>query len=412
MTKNKYFIAFMMIAASMPAVARDTFEISIDIDGKGSGNIGFDSAEEALNELDSDGFRNLVPDYQDSDTGTAILDFRGIKTFIDFPNGGTGSNSSELIFSIPELNFEKVFQGPYRDNIREKLENFLENNDEGIFKDLLQALAEETPVDPVAGNPNSIMSRMGASSFEQGSNISTQDSVSRRQSGSNANRIGLEARLGRHSAGDFVQDSLTVPFSYDVVFSDPRYRLKFDAPITVIDTEGTVTYNGSFGLGFQFPVTDKWTLTPGARIGAIGSADAASAAVVNSGSVTSSYDLYLGDIRLTVANNGSYFRTESINAGNYTIDYDLENWMTKNGVALEGYTGLSFFGIDTTWQTNMSHTQIFGDPLFIESYVDVAASLGTKNGRGFFNNLRLGVTVTEALGEDYNAVLANFGYTF
>ena len=69
--------------------------------------------------------------------------------------------------------------------------------EQGLVTDLLQALVEESPVDPVAGNPNSLQSRMFGSDFRLGSQgpfTSSEGSLK-----PSTNLVGLGLRTGRHA---------------------------------------------------------------------------------------------------------------------------------------------------------------------------------------------------------------------
>lgn len=402
-----------LIVATHASAGRDAFEVSVDVIENGNvvqrGDTDFSKAIDSIDTFDNTGLESVASAYTPTSGAQAVLDFRGLETMISYQE-----NQVPLRFQVPSIGIDRTFgqNANSRDESQEQFEEFLKNNGDGLLTDLLQELAGETAVDPVAGNPNSLMSRMGRGSFAQASDIQGQGTVNPEPAGKTRNAFAIGARFGRHSAGEFEQNSLTVPISYDIVFDDPGYQLQFDLPVTVIDTSGSKSYTGSFGAGFRVPVTDAWSLTPGARVGALGSFDLASAAVVTSGSLTSNYNFYFDDIKLSIANNGGYYKTQSVGAGGFEVDYDLENWMTKNGLGIEGRTGLSIFGLDVTWQANATHTQFFGDRLFIESVADIAASIGTEKGSGEWSDLRLGVTYTAALDEDYDAVMANFGYRF
>jgi hypothetical protein len=184
-----------------------------------------------------------------------------------------------------------------------------------------------------------------------------------------------------------------------------------DMPITCIDTEGGKTYSAAFGATLlRYPVTDNWTLTPAVRTGAVGSVDLGSAAILYSGSLTSNYNLYWDELRVSIGNMAAQFKTTSIDAGDYSVDYDLSNTMIKNGVGVEVPLSFSMLGKSTSWQFDVAHTAFFGDPLYIDSYVDVSMSLGTRAPQSD-GNIRFGFTYT-AGNHSFNGLRVNCGYTF
>jgi hypothetical protein len=145
----------------------------------------------------------------------------------------------------------------------------------------------------------------------------------------------------------------------------------------------------------------------------VGSRDLGSGALVYSGSTTSNYNFYLGDGILSIGNMLGFYRTGSLAVGGYEVDYDLTNYVLRNGIDLEGSLDFRIFGGRTTWQLSVVDTRFFGDELFVERYNDIALSFGTCRQRGSstLRALRLGITGT--LGEnDYRGMEINFGYWF
>lgn len=388
-------------------MARDAFQLDLTVTTpvEEESFASFDSIDDAFNALDLDNLSDISEAYTETSVATAVLDVRGLPTIAAFEDAGT-----DLRFTVPAIGFERVFTGATRDDSVDALRDFLERNGDGLLTDILRALVATTPVDPVAGNPNSLMARVGAMNFGQGTELGGRGSFEDGpEPAGNSFRIG--ARFGRYSAGDFTQESYSLPLGYTYRFADPRYQLKLDLPITFINTSGARTLEGSFGVAVRLPVLEGWTLTPGLRIGGVGSIDLASAALVPSGSITSNYNFRLADLKITIGNGFSYFQTESISVDDYETEYDLRNYMIKNGIGVEGDTGIMLFGERLTWSATAAHTQFFGDELFIDSYVDLAAAVGIDAIDGW-NDLQVGVTYQRAIGEDYNAFMANVGYEF
>jgi len=93
----------------------------------------------------------------------------GVGTVIEFE-----ANSSELIFRIPGKDFEVRFDGGSRDESQEQFEDWLKGEFESAeapgksLTRFLQITVALSPVDPVAGNPNSLMTRMVIDDFNQG----------------------------------------------------------------------------------------------------------------------------------------------------------------------------------------------------------------------------------------------------
>lgn len=212
-------------------------------------------------------------------------------------------------------------------------------------------MVENTAVDPVAGNPNSLMAQMGKADFNFGTDFGGGNAKASSKPESDKNSIGVGLRFGRYAGDDYDQDTYTIPLSYTHRFSsNPNKQLLFDMPITYCNVEGSKGYSTSLGLGLRYPILENWTITPAVRAGAVGSVDMGSAAILYSASLVSNLNIYVGDFIFTLGNMATYFKSESIDADDYSVDYDLQNTMTKNGVGFEGPLGLALFDQETSWQ--------------------------------------------------------------
>jgi len=413
--RNLYGLAFCAALFCQPAIARDLYELRLDVltPTRASGFESYDNIEDFFDGLEAERLGAISGAYTDTSAARAALDIRGLEATASFPTAG-----NEIRLRIPSVGFDRTFDGrsinpvaPTRDDSVEELRRFLETNSEGLLTDVLQAQVRETPVDPVAGNPNSLTARMGAAGFAQGSDVDNPSVFGDAPEKASEGTFEVGARFGRFSAVDFTQDSWTLPLSYSFAMGEGRHRLLLDMPLTYTDTEGGKTLDGSFGVAFRTTVLEGWTLTPGIRVGGVGSVDLASAAVVLSGSLTSNYNVDVGGVRVSIGNHVAYFDTQSISIADYDVDYDLQNAMLKNGVGVTGDLGYRLRGKPLVWAANVAHTQFLGDELFIESYLDLSASIGFESVGGW-NDLRFGVTYQTALDEDFDGFRLNLGYRF
>jgi hypothetical protein len=410
MIENR-FIATVMVAGTLMlpgvVVAEDLFSISLTVDGT-SDSASYDTVEDIVAAVDNNGFSRIVSSYTDTSVATANLSIRGIPAIVQYKDSGT-----TLTFSAPAAGVSEVtFTGATRDESQDLFETYLENNSDDLLEKLFSYAVANTAVDPVAGNPNSLVSTMASSDFSQGTELGGGSAEKTTQASSASNSFELGARFGQFAAGDFTQNAYTLPIAYTFRFdSDPRYQLKFDAPITYIDTDGAQSFHGSLGVGLRIPVTDDWSVTPAVRAGAVGSIDMAAAAVVYGGSVTSNYNLYYDDLKFSIGNSVGMLKTTSVSVEDYEIAYELLNQMTRNGVGVEGPLDYTLFGKPTSWQASAAYTQFFGDELYVDGYADFAVSFGTRASDTAWDNLRIGVVYTVG-NNDYQGARLNFGYTF
>ncbi|KAF0140365.1 MAG: hypothetical protein FD153_788 [Rhodospirillaceae bacterium] len=124
---------------------------------------------------------------------------------------------------------------------------------------------------------------------------------------------------------------------------------------------------------------DSWSLTSGIRAGGAGSVDLRSAAIIYCGFLTSHYIIPKDDYEFSITNIESYYKTEGISIGGYSIDYDLANQVIKNGVGAEGPPGFSIMDMPVAWEFNAAHTAFFGDAISVNQYLDVTLGLRAQS---------------------------------
>ena len=408
MRKKILSMAVLMTMMTTSAYAAP-FNLSGSVNGGATETRQYNAIEDIIESVKSENLQAIFPTYNDNSSINITLDIRGLAATVT-----ADPNSPALVFAVPSIDETRTFTGGTRDESQDLLQDYLESNQDGLLKKILQKLAAESAIDPVAGNPNSLLANMGAADFAMGVDFATGGGALEevRASASSENSFGIGLRFGRYSAGGFDQDVYSLPLSYTFRFeSDPRKQLLFDLPLSYSSTEGGKSYGASLGIGYRHPISDDWSLTPSIRAGAVGSVDLGSAAIVYSGSLTSNYNLYWDDIKISIGNMGGYYKTTSVDAGDFSVDYDLTNGMFKNGVGFEGPVNFTIFGNPTSWQFSVAHTFFTGDALYVDSYFDFAFSFGTRATSSTWDKIRMGVTYT-AGNNNFSGFQVNFGYTF
>lgn len=421
----RLFIALAVLIFSCNcAWARDAFLLELTVENVSS-TAGFKKIEDLVEALDNEGLSRIIDSYTPTLDAVAVLDLRGL-------NGSNNvivsyaRNSTFLIFEVKSLRIREEFRGDTRDESEDLFKEWLKGQGGDILTRLLKELVKESPIDPVAGNPVSLIGLMTAADFDMGTNLVTGE-LEISAGDKKPNHICLAARFGRYTAADFGTNVYTLPLSYSITLSDPRKTIIIDAPFTYVNSNGSEAYNCSLGLGLRLDLMRSskakesvvnrkgrsWHLTPAIRMGIVSSRDLGSSAWVYSGSAISNYNFYIGDLIISIGNMLGAHKTGSVEISGYDIDYDLTNYVLRNGISLESSLNYRLFGSPTTWQFSVVDTRFFGDDLFIERYNDIALSFGTRHepGSPIWKTMRLGVTAT--LGENgYQGWRANFGYRF
>lgn len=389
------------------AQADDPFQLSLTVDGSSAFNQGYSKLEDLVNQF-SDAELSEVPGYNSNSAARGEINLRGLSGVVL----SYEANSPTLRLQVAALGIDESFAGTTRDDSEDLLDAWFKGEGKAQVTKLLNALAAKSPIDPIAGNPNSLMATMAGADFANAASLPQM--TGKMAEGGDRNFFGISARFGQYSQRNFDSQVLSVPMSYTHLMSDPRYALVIDLPLTYVKTEGSDTYSGSLGLGLRVPVAERWSLTPAVRAGAAGSVDLGAAGIIYSGSLTSHYAFQpVNQFDFALVNMVAYYSTDSIKAGDYDIGYDLQNTVLRNGVLASRAAGFSLIGTPMQWEFQVVRTDYFGDELYSKSYQDFSISLGTRkeSGRLVWNALRLGLTYTVGKG-DVDGVGANLGYTF
>ncbi|AXQ29674.1 hypothetical protein D0B54_13730 [Solimonas sp. K1W22B-7] len=398
------------------AAAADPFELDMTV-GQDNKQFGFDNVDDAADALDRDNLLREFPQYNDSIAVMTLINFRGLDASLDFQQ-----SSTTLVFRVDGVDLVPgsdtvSFQGQTRDDSIELLKDFLKEN-KFALKNLQTRSAQATPIDPLAGNPGSLMNQRMRGDFDRGFThrvsqiwgcgcsafdfsqpqpimVASADDMqgifaeARARAaairGENEVGIGLAGQSTRGTAingSKYRSTTLQLPFSYTVKFdADPRRKLSFELPLSYTDNEGAASYSAGFSLAYTHPVSDNWSLTPAVGIGATGSEDLGAGGGLASYSLTSSYSHRLGDWALSLGNSIGRYESVGIKIGDIEAEYDVQNTVFTNGLLVSGPTSLIARGI--VMEYSFTDTRLTGTDLFSNRYDEIGVGLGfikTDNG--------------------------------
>lgn len=429
--RGSTLLALLALASGPPLQAADPFYLSVDvnIDGSFEYQQGFSNLEEAVDQINFDQLRQRAS-YTGSERVDTDFFMRGLSVVLQFPTDDLGIGSprgAELVFQVlnPDGSFliDERFT-PTRDysttaearkDSIEQLKDYLKTN-QGALKKLLTAFARFSPLDPLAGNPDSLFSRRmkgdfdygftnkvsqiwgcGTSAFNFGNDAPIQvaavggvsDIFAEAQARSadlqaqNEIGFGLMASsttaqigaVGSRPASEFSTTGYVLPFSYTAKLdSDPRKKVRFDLPITYTDTEGAASYSLGVGLAYTHPLTDVWSLTPALGIGATGSEDLGAAGGVSAYSLTSAYTWRLGPLALSMGNSVGQYESLGLKLGDVEAEADISNTVFTNGFLLTGPSSL--LAKNLVMELSLVDTRIMGDEVYVDAYDEIGVALG------------------------------------
>jgi len=411
--KLRYTAMFSLICTLSAQGANFSLDISNGTTGA-TYTSSADALESILNELDQTNIESHIG-YNETNQLSANLDFRGLPVALSFVE-----NSTTLTLDIDSLDIHESFTGSDRDDSISLLEDWFKSNGKSSVEKMMKKLVEVSPVDPLAGNPNSLMALTVESDFSDGfMNVASKQKASGTTS-SKVNRISLGATYKSLDTDGRKSSSLTLPLSYSFVSSEnSKERFNISLPITYIDFEGAKSYTAGLGVSYSKPINENWVITPGVKYSIVGSSDLGALAQLGSCSLASSYSFFLENKHtVSIGNMLGYYTTLKLYDGDYAYDPDIGNTVFRNAILYSiptpnvvKNTSLDLFAIDT---------QYLGTELYLNSYDEFGFSFGynkinvnvlsDKEEYAFEKELKIGMSYLTSSKSDGFKV--NFGFTF
>lgn len=307
-------------------------------------------------------------------TGAAVIraGYRGLPIILD-----SAAASTAVSLNIPAINLSRTFSAKStRDDNAKDLFDYLKSDGGDILNQLQQKLALLSPIDPIAGNPSSMQSRMVMDDFDR-SFTSFATNIKSSDSGAQSNLIGVGLSLGSMTTGGINTTTTTIPLSYTIRNDlDPRKQFSVYAPVTSSDTAGAKAYGVNLGAAYRFPVSDDWALTPAVGYGVTGSEDLGSGASMMAASITSQYSWKMDGFDLALGNMVGIYQSTALNAGDYSIDPKISNTVFRNGILASFPT--TAFGQKMAIEASFILTNYTGTALYSNQYQEIGLTLGTN----------------------------------
>jgi len=375
----------------------------------------FTTVSDTLDGLNVDAIKNQIS-YNDTDALNAKLGFRGLPINLAY-----GANSNTLTLDIPSIGVSETFTGANRDKSIDALTDWLKKDGGSTVEKMMKELAKVSPVDPIAGNPNSMMGLSVSNDFSNGfMNVASKQTTPTTSTTSSSNNIMIAPTYSSLDVDGTKSDSYTLPLAYSFNFDrDSRENITFSIPVTYVEVEGAKSGSLGLGLAYSKPVTDDWVLTPAVSYGVAGSVDLGSFAQVVSTSLTSSYSWGLpSDLTLSMGNMVGYYTTVKFIDNDYAYDPGIQNIVYRNALMLNIPT--NGFINDTSLETFVIDTRYTGTDLYMEEYQEYGLSYGydSINLNVLSDNTKDAIRRSLKIGLSYlnsskgNGFKVNFGFTF
>lgn len=317
-------------------------------------------------ELKTSSLVDLIPIYTPVSPVSMQINLRGLVANAAFATGST-----TLVFTVPNSNIIETFTGGTRDESLILMKEFIKEG--RSIKKLLKGYTRYSPIDPIAGNPKSLISEMADSDYKMGhlypfsgcGCYEAQPVVHQFQAGFN---------VGRAFAHEFDTTSVAIPFRYSYS-PNLRWALILDAPLEYYRNGGASSIFLSIGTGVRLPITESWSLTTMARMGSGGSLDLCTSGNFVGGGVTSVYNLKICDYVASLTNYAGYLASTNLWLTGINFNYHLKSFVFKNGLSIVSCSGFSLWERTFHLKAEIKDTYFANSRLFINHYDEVSFAL-------------------------------------
>ncbi|MDO9225774.1 MAG: hypothetical protein Q8M09_16750 [Pseudomonadota bacterium] len=391
------------------AAAASPFTGAVTIDAPPPTDVTYANSDALFGAMFFNSLSAINAGYVGVETVTIDGNYRGVGINYFSPH----FNPAEIHLTIPSLGVDTAFTGGTREASAQALYDFLKSGN--LLADLSRELVKSSPTDPIAGNPNSMMSTMVASDYDQSftsdfSNIASAETATATMvSSDKLTQVGIGLVFGQMTQGGTDVSNMTIPLSYSIRNDlDPRRQLLLRMPISIVDVDGAKAYNVGFGASYRFPMSQKWTLVPSVNYGLTASKDLGSTAQMVSAGITSTYYWRRPGYDVGIGNMLGFVTTMPFSYGGYNYDPNISNTVLRNGVMWSMPTVIS--GRKLHFETSVTDTRFFGTQLYSDSFQEVRFSLGTSRSAKATSVLRGGLALRHMKGD--TGFNLEFGYWF
>jgi len=382
------------LALGDASAADAMFNIRIDVPGNPAVDIATPSGNRALDYFKESEVARVVSGYSGTEPLAIHVSYPGIEIHYLFAT----ANSSALTVKIPALGINKTFTGTTRNDSRHLALDYLKSK--GYLPQMMQLVTAHTVAhtasDPVAGNPQSLLSSMVQNDFDQ----------------QFLWRIGPPATAGHEAGAGFRYGStqgngeasrsrFLTPFYRYRFKQAPGSELSLSLPLAMTEVDGAESYQAGAALSYRSPILDHWSIAGGASYALTSSSDLIRLAQYGGISLTSDLHWDAAGWHWAMGNMVGYYRTFKL------ADYDpeLRNTAYRNGLVAS--RPVSLLGTDADIDYFLIDTRYSGSSLYTRAYQEAGVAL-RKSGTGWNWRAAASVVASDSATGGFISLMCSF----
>ena len=403
-THFKLILATLLLSAPSLAQAHKPYQAIIELP-PASSQVSATNLVDLQRDLEKS-LDELSPLYTPTSAVAININLRGIETLTAFP-----ANSTTLVVTIPQIGVTETFEGGTRDASFALYRDYVRNAG-NHHHHLLNAYAKYSPIDPIAGNPTSLMDQMGLADYRLG----VLSPLSGCACDWDAQPLLHQFQAGVDFERAFVDEFETTLFTNSMRYSyspNGNWALITDVPLTFIDNGGAYSVYGSLGMALRIPIIKGWSLTPTLRQGFGGSLDLCTAGSFFSTGLTSLYHYKINNFVLGMTNYVAYITSTNLWLSGINFNYHLQNYIFKNGLSLTTCQGLTICEIPLNFSLSFTDSCYAKENLYIRHFDEFNISMIGNRINPWIDYDCLSIGFTYQFGEkNFKGYQLNIAYQF
>lgn len=402
----KRFFSLALVLLALFAEAKEPYKANYTV-GSLSGTISTSNIVDLVKDLSTASLQGKISGYTSNSPISLALNLRGLDATASY-----AANSTILNVQIPAQGVAVTFGGSTREESNRLFEEYYLTGAHDR-SDWRKVYAEKTPIDPIAGNPNSLLALMAQSDY----NLARLDALSgccecfwSAQGIENQMQLGLSVGKAMIKGWDTL--CATLPFRYSLS-PNKSWAFILDFPLTFLDTGSAWSVDGSLALAFRIPVIYTWTLTPEVRFGLGGSLSLATLGSFIDAGLNSNINIPISDFVFGVTNFAGYYSSIPLDWGGIHFDYDLTNAILKNGIHLTTCKEVLIGSVPFNFDFGFTDSLFLVDKLYMEHYDEVSFMIICNYLRSSVKRDSLIFGASYQFGEKgYNAYIGSASYQY
>jgi len=336
---------------------------------------------------------------------TANIGYLGIRSAVRVDQDFTGRN---VRFRIDRIGFDRTFTGTDRNDVQRQVEDFLKSEGSDIVAKFRKSIGVESAVSVTDGNPTATTANAARSIFFSQGFTSARELIEGSDTTSFLGRASLSVSRGSLEAEidgvTYTGEQTRIDGNLGSLRVTDRLRLELPVSADYTNIEGTEIYGAGATLAAPWRIVLRtpenpiaWRFTPVFGMQTRASFDAVAGGLSWHTGAVNTFDWHVTDrFVISLINQLTTHQGFPLNIKGYTLDFDINQNILKNGLRL---------GV-RAWSSALLSAYLVDTHFLNNAAVDEYYTAGLSLDYAITSGLSLGAGIESDIATDYRSTLA------